>query len=182
MDGSDKRCAVLIIDNSPKKISQLMATLQKEYGGALATCVQTVGEAALSLPEDTVLFNMILHKTNAASMCSSQKVASIDHSVAAPGRSGAEKHATCIRHELVNANHAILLGTSLLSGYWDDLVSHMESLDDEYDALLSCNEDCQEARKNGAVVIASIIESARRIEAYLAKLKDGAFDSIATSV
>ncbi|MDK9719010.1 MAG: hypothetical protein OEL57_14070 [Trichlorobacter sp.] len=153
MNGRDKHCAVLIIDDSPEKISPMLATLQKEYGGKLVACSLTDCKAALSMPEDTVLLDMTLNKTDA----------------------------TRIRHELANANHAILLGASLLSRYWEDLVSHMDMLDDAHEEQSSCDEDCREARKNGSTVIENIIKSARRIEVHLAKLREDALDSVGTS-
>jgi hypothetical protein len=153
MNGRDKCCTVLIIDDSPEKISPMLATLQKEYGGKLVTCSLTDCKAALSLPEDTVLLGMTLNKADTAR----------------------------IRHELANANHAILLGASLLSRYWGDLVSHMDILDDEYEELSSCNDDCLEARKNGSTVIENIIKSARRIEVHLTKLREDALDSVGIS-
>jgi hypothetical protein len=177
MDGRDKRWAVLIIDDSPEKINQLMATLQKECGGKLAPCALTAREAAHGLPEDTILLNMVLHKTDAARVCSSHNAATIDQDVTAPCRLGAEQHAARIRHELANANHAILLGTSLLSRYWEDLVARLEMLDDECEELSSCNGGCLEARKNGLTVLENIIDSARKIEARLAGLHEGVKDS-----
>jgi hypothetical protein len=112
----------------------------------------------------------MMHKTDNQSVGSLTKTAELDCTAVQGGVSESEQSVTGIRHELVNANHAILLGTSLLSRYWEDLVSHLDMLDDEYEELASCNGDCLEARKNGAMVIASIVESARKIEAQLAGL------------
>ncbi len=117
--------------------------------------LQKIAREILSsgMPEDTVLLDMTLNKTDA----------------------------TRIRHELANANHAILLGASLLSRYWEDLVSHMDMLDDAHEEQSSCDEDCREARKNGSTVIENIIKSARRIEVHLAKLREDALDSVGKS-
>ena len=119
----------------------------------------------------------MIHKTDNQSVRSISKIAELDCSAVQDGVFDAEQAVTGIRHELVNANHAILLGINLLSRYWDDIISSLDQYDGSCDDDLLSSDDCLEARKNGAMVIASIIESARKIEARLAGLKEGVKDS-----
>lgn len=119
----------------------------------------------------------MMHKTDNQSVRSLTKTAELDCAAVQSGVFESEQAVTDIRHELVNANHAILLGISLLSRYWNDIVSSLDQYDGCCDDALLSSDDCLEARKNGAMVIASIVESARKIEARLAGLKEGIKDN-----
>ncbi|SJZ50045.1 hypothetical protein SAMN02745119_00783 [Trichlorobacter thiogenes] len=115
----------------------------------------------------------MMHKTDNQSVGSLTKTAELDCAAVQSGVFESEQAVTDIRHELVNANHAILLGANLLSRYWDDIISSLDQYDGRCDDDLFSSDDCLEARKNGAMVIASIVASARKIEARLAGLKEG---------
>lgn len=114
----------------------------------------------------------MMHKTDSQNVGSTSSITALDRDTAQDGAVASEQMPSCIRHELVNANHAILLGANLLSRYWDDIISSLDQYDGCCDDLFS-SDDCLEARKNGALVIASIVASARKIEARLAGLKEG---------
>lgn len=119
----------------------------------------------------------MMHKTDNQSVRSLTKTEELDCSAVQGGVFESEQAVTGIRHELVNANHAILLGANLLSRYWDDIISSLDQHDGRCDDDLLSSDDCLEARKNGAMVIASIVASARKIEARLAGLKEGVKDN-----
>lgn len=121
----------------------------------------------------------MMHKADNHSVCTTFNASELDCNTAQGGACGAEQTATCSRHELVNANHAILLGVNLLSRYWDDIISCLEQCDAFCDDGSLFSDDCLEARKNGAVVIASIVASARKMEAQLIGLQEGVKDSAA---
>lgn len=168
MDACDRRCAVLVVHDTSEKITQLMATLSNDYEVKLVRCGQQVLEEIRNTPDGSILLDVLVPDTDGVVDCRSLEPGGVP-AVFMPDL---QPSVTQIRHELTNANHAILLGMGLLSHYWDDIVSHMdEVLDDEYAGLAFCNDVHWETRKNAPTVISGILASARRIEAILAGLR-----------
>lgn len=118
-----------------------------------------------------------MHKTDNQSVGSTSKITALGRDTAQDGAVESKQMPSCSRHALVNANHAILLGISLLSRYWEDIIACLEQCDAFCDDGSLFSDDCLEARKNGAMVIASIVESARKMEAQLIGLQEGVKDS-----
>ena len=121
----------------------------------------------------------MMHKADNQSVrTTTLKNSELDSSTVQSGACEPEQPTSCSRHALVNANHAILLGVNLLSRYWEDIVSCLDQCEVSCEDGSLFSDDCLEARKNGAVVIASIAESARKMEAQLIGLQEGAKDSV----
>lgn len=174
MDSCDRRCTLLLVDAAPEKVRQLLAVLEEMYEVTLSSCGQKQLESDLKIPDDAVRFTVMMPEPGADGRSGLLRAAPLHHAAASAGISAEQQQTVArIRHELANANHGMLLGLQLLSRYWEDLTSYIDEFDNGFVGGETYPENYLVARKHGATVVAGMVESARKMEVLLTRLKEG---------
>lgn len=87
-----------------------------------------------------------------------------------------------LQHELVNANHSIQLGITLLSRYWAELIAELDEFEATNPEFCLDNDRLDEIRTCAPRVVEGIALSARRIETLLAVNRETAADNDSSAV